>query len=105
MGFRNPLLDPVLARSGLRYVSWTRRGFDTVRSDAGQIVRRLTRGLAAGDLLLLHDRTAARMSARPSVVIAVLTLLLEELAVRGLRSISLPIALEHGQAEKHGYRG
>ena len=105
MGFRNPLLDPVLARSGLRYVSWTRRGFDTVRSDAGQILRRLTRGLTAGDLLLLHDRTAARMSARPSVVIAVLTLLLDELAVRGLRSISLPMALEHGQGRETWLQG
>ncbi|HEV2009284.1 MAG TPA: polysaccharide deacetylase family protein, partial [Burkholderiales bacterium] len=28
MGFRSPLLDPVLAKCGLRYVSWTRRGYD-----------------------------------------------------------------------------
>jgi peptidoglycan-N-acetylglucosamine deacetylase len=26
MGLRNPLLDPVLSRLGIRYVSWTRRG-------------------------------------------------------------------------------
>ncbi|MGH8633437.1 MAG: polysaccharide deacetylase family protein, partial [Burkholderiales bacterium] len=35
-GFRSPLLDPVLARCGLRYVSWTRRGFDTVDGDVGR---------------------------------------------------------------------
>ena len=30
MGLRSPLLDPVLARLALRYVSWTRRGLDSV---------------------------------------------------------------------------
>lgn len=92
MGIRSPLLDPVLSRSGLRYVGWTRRGFDTVRRDSERILRRLTRGLTAGDLLVLHDRTAAATSAQQPAVIAVLGLLLDELAARGLQSISLPMA-------------
>jgi peptidoglycan/xylan/chitin deacetylase (PgdA/CDA1 family) len=33
-GLRNPLLPIVLRRHGLALVSWTRRGFDTVRGDA-----------------------------------------------------------------------
>ncbi|HEV8518086.1 MAG TPA: polysaccharide deacetylase family protein, partial [Burkholderiales bacterium] len=63
LGFRSPLLDPVLAKFGLRYVSWTRRGYDAVRGNPAQVLRRLTRGLAAGDVLLLHDGAYARTDA------------------------------------------
>ena len=59
-GFRSPLLDPVLAGLGLRYVSWTRRGFDTVDGNAAAVLRRLTRRLTAVDVLLLHDGARAR---------------------------------------------
>jgi len=85
-GFRSPLLDPVLANMGLRYVSWTRRGFDAASGDPRRILRRLMRGLAAGDLLLLHDDA--------EVVLAVLPALLEQVAARGLRSVSLATACE-----------
>ena len=59
-GLRNPFLDPVLHRLGLRLASWTRRGFDTREADPQQVLARLTRGLAGGDILLLHDGHAAR---------------------------------------------
>jgi peptidoglycan/xylan/chitin deacetylase (PgdA/CDA1 family) len=91
-GFRSPLLDPVLAARGLRYVSWTRRGFDTVDGDAAAVLRRLTRGLAAGDVLLLHDGRRARTAEGEPVVLAVLPGLLEKLAVAGLKSVPLPLA-------------
>jgi peptidoglycan/xylan/chitin deacetylase (PgdA/CDA1 family) len=83
-GFRSPLLHFVLSNLGLRYVSWTRRGFDTVSRDPRRILRRLTRGLAAGDVLLLHDSAP--------IVLDVLPALLGELAARGLRSVSLATA-------------
>ncbi len=54
-GIRSPLLEPALARAGLDLVAWTRRGFDTVSGDARRILARLVHGLAAGDILLLHD--------------------------------------------------
>jgi peptidoglycan/xylan/chitin deacetylase (PgdA/CDA1 family) len=90
-GFRSPLLDPVLATRGLRHVSWTRRGFDAVSCDSGQILRRLARGLAAGDVLLLHDSAP--------VVLSVLPALLERMAAQGLRSVSLPAACDEGPGE------
>jgi peptidoglycan/xylan/chitin deacetylase (PgdA/CDA1 family) len=83
-GFRSPFLDLVLSTAALRYVSWTRRGFDTVSRDPQRILQRLTRGLAAGDVLLLHDSAP--------VVLAVLPVLLGELAARGLRAVSLTTA-------------
>jgi peptidoglycan/xylan/chitin deacetylase (PgdA/CDA1 family) len=90
-GFRSPFLDLVLSAAALRYVSWTRRGFDTVSRDPQRILQRLTRGLAAGDVLLLHDSAP--------VVLAVLPVLLGELAARGLRAVSLTTACGDGPRE------
>ena len=97
-GFRSPLLDPVLARCGMRYVSWTRRGYDAVRRDPVRVLQQLARGLAAGDVLLLHDGTHARTHAGEPVVLAVLPALLEQLAARGLKSVSLPTACNDASA-------
>lgn len=92
-GLRNPLLGPVLARYDLRLVSWTRRGFDSVQRVAQGVLARLTRGLAAGDILLLHDGNNARTRLGKPVVLEVLPALLERLAQQGLRSVTLPEAL------------
>lgn len=93
-GFRSVLLDPVLADCGLRYVSWTRRGFDAVSSDAARVVERLVDTLRAGDILLLHD--GARAGAGEPTVLKVLPQLLSELSQRGLKSVPLPAALGDG---------
>lgn len=85
IGLRNPFLDPVLARLGLIYASWTRRGLDTVDGNRVSVLARLTRDLAAGDMLLLHDRSGAT---------AVLPALLERIAAAGLKPVSLRTACE-----------
>ncbi|GAC1628923.1 MAG: hypothetical protein NVS9B10_19400 [Nevskia sp.] len=94
MGIRNPMLEPALAATGLRYVSWTRRGYDAVRGDAGGVLKRLTHRLDAGDILLLHDGHPARTASGEPVVLAVLPRLLETLAARGLKAVSLPMAMK-----------
>jgi len=96
-GLRNPFLDPVLHRLDLRLVSWTRRGFDTRDGHAPRVTRRLTRGLAAGDILLVHDAGAARSRSGRSVVLEVLPPLLDALAAAGLRGVTLPQAMEAGR--------
>jgi peptidoglycan/xylan/chitin deacetylase (PgdA/CDA1 family) len=83
-GFRSPLLGLVLPPMGLRYVSWTRRGLDTVARDPAGVLGRLTSGLAAGDVLLLHDSVPLSLTVLPA--------LLEQLAARGLKCVSLPAA-------------
>ena len=90
-GFRSPLLDPVLASRGLRCVSWTRRGFDAVSGNSTRILRELTRGLAAGDVLLMHDRVP--------VVLSVLPALLEQIAAQGLKAVSLASACADERVE------
>lgn len=90
MGIRNPFLDPVIAHLGLTYTTWTRRGFDTVARRPQAVLARLLRGLAAGDILLLHDRRTG--TATPKVL-EVLPELLEHIAAAGLKPVSLPMAM------------
>ena len=97
-GLRNPFLAPVLHRLELQLVSWTRRGFDTVRTEPERVLARLTDSLAAGDILLLHDHNGARTATGRPVVLEVLPALLRAFAQGGLRSVTLPDATRTEQA-------
>jgi peptidoglycan-N-acetylglucosamine deacetylase len=88
-GLRNPFLEPVLARANLRLVSWTRRGFDTVTADPERVLARLTRRLAGGDILLLHDGHAAHTPQGTAVILAVLPRLLAGLRAAQLNPVTL----------------
>ncbi len=101
-GFRSPLLDPVLARCGMRYVSWSRRGYDAVCRDPARVLQRLARGLAAGDVLVRDAGARARTDAGEPVVLAVLPALLDQLTARGLKAVSLPTACRDAATAAHG---
>ncbi len=92
-GLRNPFLAPVLQRLDLSLVSWTRRGFDTRERDPSVVFARLVRGLAAGDIVLLHDGNAARTTLGRPVLLDVLPPLLVRLKADRLRAVTLPQGL------------
>lgn len=92
-GLRNAWLDPVLHRLGLQLACWTRRGFDTRSGDAATVQRRLLRGLAAGDILLLHDGHAARTPEGEPVLLQVLPAVVAEARRLGLQDMTLPQSL------------
>jgi peptidoglycan/xylan/chitin deacetylase (PgdA/CDA1 family) len=92
MGFRNPFLAPMVERAGLRYTNWTRRGYDTVAKSAELVLQRLQRGLAAGDILLLHDGRSIQPYNESPVILEVLPRLLEHLQALNLKSVSLQTA-------------
>jgi peptidoglycan/xylan/chitin deacetylase (PgdA/CDA1 family) len=92
-GLRNPFLEAQLQKEGLRLVSWTRRGFDTVSTDVQRVHARLSRDLAAGDILLLHDGHAARTAAGRPLVLEVLPRLLEDVRRLALQPVALGAAL------------
>ena len=92
-GLRNPLLDPVLHRLNLHLVSWSRRGFDTRRSDPAAVLQRLLQGLSAGSILLLHDGHAQRTAQGRAVLLDVLPPLLQFCRATGLRLVTLGDAL------------
>ena len=88
-GLRNPFLQPVLARLGLRLVSWTVRGFDTRTGQASKVAARLLAKLRPGAILLLHDGHAALTQAKQPVILEVLPLVLEAAVNNGLRFVTL----------------
>lgn len=88
-GLRNPFLDPVLARLDLQLASWTRRAYDTRNGDPASVLARLSRGLAGGDILLLHDGNAARTPAGQAVILEVLPALLDRIRAAGLTPVCL----------------
>ena len=92
-GLRNPLLEPVLARLDLQLASWTRRPFDTRTGDPERVHRRLIRGLAARDILLLHDGNAAPTPDGQPVILVVLPRLLDAIRQARLNPVTLPAAL------------
>ena len=93
-GLRNPLLDPVLHDLGLRLVSWTRRGYDTNRSNADEVGQLLLRRLAAGDILLMHDGHSARTEKGVPVVLEVLPRVLAAARAAGLKPVTLAQAID-----------
>jgi peptidoglycan/xylan/chitin deacetylase (PgdA/CDA1 family) len=92
-GLRSPLLDPVLTRLNLLLASWTRRGFDSVNGNPESVYARLVTGLAAGDILLLHDGHAARTRAGSPVILEVLPRLLAAFTRARLTTVPLGAAL------------
>ncbi|WP_155803296.1 polysaccharide deacetylase family protein [Bordetella sp. FB-8] len=102
-GLRNPFLEPVLCALGLHLASWTRRGFDTRARDTHRVARRLTEGLSARDILLLHDGNAGRDANGRPVVLDVLPVVLRAAQQAGLRWTTLRAAIPAGPADAHAF--
>ncbi|HEY2146007.1 MAG TPA: hypothetical protein VGH12_08070, partial [Steroidobacteraceae bacterium] len=66
--------------------------------DANAVYRRVATALSAGDILLLHDGNAARSRVGGPVILEVLPRLLDALASRGLRPVTLRSSLACGTA-------
>ncbi len=92
-GLRNPFLDPVLAGLDLQLAAWTRRPYDTHEGRPHRVLQRLTRGLAPGDILLMHDGHGARTPDGQAVILETLPTLLRTLTVHQLQAVTLAGAL------------
>lgn len=100
-GLRNPFLEPVLSRLGLRLVSWSARGFDTQVTNIEKVSKKLLAGLRPGAILLLHDGNAAISKTNTAsktnlttktnipIILAVLPTLLEAAKKRNLHFVTL----------------
>ena len=92
-GLRNPFLDPVLSRLGLKLASWSSRAFDTRIGDVERVKNTLLHSLQAGAILLLHDGNAARTPDGIPVILEVLPSVLASATVAHLRFVTLRRAL------------
>lgn len=88
-GLRNPFLQPVLSRLGLRLASWTVRGFDTQVKDAEKVKNKLLSGLCPGAILLMHDGNAALTKENIPIIMAVLPSLLDAANKANLHFVTL----------------
>ncbi len=88
-GLRNPFLEPVLSRLGLKLVSWSVRAFDTKNRNAEKVKNKLIAGLRPGAIILLHDGNAARTKTGAPVILTVLPALLEAAREKGLHFATL----------------
>jgi peptidoglycan/xylan/chitin deacetylase (PgdA/CDA1 family) len=93
-GLRNPFLDPVLAQLDLQLAAWTRRPYDTRDGRPQQVLRRLTRDLGPGDILLMHDGHAALSPDGRPVILATLPVLLQTLREQTLHPVTLQQSLQ-----------
>ncbi len=88
-GFRSPFLGAILRKLALQHVAWTRRGYDTTCGNPDTVLNRLSRNLAAGDILLLHDSNTRRTATGHLLVLEVLPRLLALCEHKQLHSVSL----------------
>ena len=70
VGMKNPWVHPLLEARGMRLIAWSRRAFDSVRSDPDRIARSLTRGARPGDILLIHQGRPSSVAAIRAVLAA-----------------------------------
>jgi len=88
-GLRNPFLEPALAGLDLQLATWTRRPYDTRDGRPEQVLQRLTRGMGAGDILLMHDGHCALTTQGQPVILATLPALLQRIEALQLRCMTL----------------
>ena len=67
-GVTNPNLARAIRTSGMKSVGWSIRSFDTLaRSEAG-LLKRISRQLKPGAIILLHDRCAITAKTLPELI-------------------------------------
>ena len=80
-GVTNPMIAKAIKKAGLISVGWSIRSFDTMGHEIDRVTKRVTRQLAAGKVILLHDN-------RPQADL-LLENLLKEIDKQGLKTVTV----------------
>jgi peptidoglycan/xylan/chitin deacetylase (PgdA/CDA1 family) len=88
-GVRSPWLAATLRRLGYRLCGWDGHVFDTSRPGVRVIVERVTKLLAPGAVVLLHDGDGSGRDAARDQTVDALAGILDAASERGLRSVPL----------------
>jgi peptidoglycan-N-acetylglucosamine deacetylase len=88
-GFRGPWVSPTAHRLGYRLAGWTRGVFDSAEPGVETIVRRSTRALAPGAILLLHDADGWDASRSRPQTVAALEGICDHLAASGITAVTI----------------
>lgn len=94
-GIRTPLTEPALARLGLRCVAWNVRSLDTIDDNAARVAARVSKRLARGAIVLLHDGIEIRQPDTPGArsVLGALPAVLATMRERKWHSVTVRQAL------------
>jgi peptidoglycan/xylan/chitin deacetylase (PgdA/CDA1 family) len=72
VGLRHPLLRRYLLETGLEYISWGVRGYDSRIQNPEVLARRITKNVVPGSIILLHDKackaTDCMLEALPGII-------------------------------------
>lgn len=90
MGFKTWQQAAAVRAAHMRYIGWRSWAWDTTNVSPQGIYRRITRRLAPGDIVLLHDGLEyARRQASQAATVAALPEILSSIIDRGWRAVSL----------------
>jgi peptidoglycan/xylan/chitin deacetylase (PgdA/CDA1 family) len=78
-GVTNPMVASAVKQRGYETIGWSVRSFDTITQDSSVLMKRVTKSLKAGDMILFHDYC--------DVTIEILPALLEHINKLGLKIV------------------
>lgn len=64
-GVTNPMVAKAITRSGFKTIGWSIRSFDTVSRNREALLKRVTKSIKAGDVILFHDFCAITLDILP----------------------------------------
>lgn len=67
-GVTNPMIARSVKRLNHSVAGWSVRSFDTIISDRDRLFKRITRSIKGGDVVLLHDYSAATIQILPDLI-------------------------------------
>ncbi|MEP6735177.1 MAG: polysaccharide deacetylase family protein [Chryseolinea sp.] len=80
-GVTNPMVAKAILRRKITTIGWSVRSFDTVINDGQDLLKKITRNLKGGDIILLHDDGKMTTDILPS--------LLDHINTTGLKIVRL----------------
>jgi peptidoglycan/xylan/chitin deacetylase (PgdA/CDA1 family) len=86
-GVTNPRMKRALKITGLQSIGWNKRSLDTTPLSEQKILRRLTRNLKKGDIILLHDSSSKSVRVLEQLLLFLQTNKLESVTVDQLLEI------------------
>lgn len=88
-GWRSPFLPSVLQERGYRLAGWTRGVWDSDKPGIDVLYHRLSKGVAGGDIILLHDGEDIKTGADRSQTVGVLPQIIGDYKNQGFRFVTL----------------
>jgi len=64
-GVTNPMVANAILRGGFKTIGWSVRSFDTVSKNRSTLLKRVTKSIKAGDIILFHDYCAITLDILP----------------------------------------